>query len=67
MHGSTKGEEVWIHLTDLRTLMSDSNSTPHRSVFAYYNGKSLDPKEYIDEDNSKINQYNYKSMLKYTY
>lgn len=80
MHGSTKVQEVWIHLTDLRTLMirtgktygskwgsQIARSTPHRTVFAYYNGQSLDPKEYIDEENSKINQYNHKSMYKYTY
>ena len=80
MHGSTKGQEVWIHLTDLRTLMirtgktygskwssQIAKSTPHRTVFAYYNGQALDPKEYIDEENSKINQYNYKSRSKYIY
>ncbi|PSK90819.1 hypothetical protein [Taibaiella chishuiensis] len=78
MHGSTKGEEVWIHLSDLRTLTirtgrtygtkwasQVAHSTPNHTVFAMYNGISLDPEEYINEENSKINQYNYKTMHKY--
>lgn len=78
MHGSTKGLEVWTNLADLRTLMirtgksygtkwasQIAQSTPNHTVFAWYNGQKLDPKEYIDEENSKINQYNYRSMHRY--
>lgn len=78
MHGSTKGDEVWTHLADLRTLMirtgktygtnwasQIAQSTPNHTVFAWYNGQKLDPKEYIAEQNAKINQYNYKSSHKY--
>ena len=77
-HGSTKGTEVWIHLADLRTLMlrtgrtygtgwqeQIAKSTPNHTVFAFYNGVKLNYKEFMDSENSKYNQYNYKSQYYY--
>lgn len=77
-HDSTKSEDVWEHLADLRTLMIKTGkdhgyswqsqipqSTPNHTVFASYNGIKLDYKAYMAEENSKINQYNYKNQFKY--
>ncbi|AMQ01864.1 hypothetical protein AY601_5051 [Pedobacter cryoconitis] len=78
MHGDTKGSDVWNALADLRTLMIKTGrdygyswqsqipqSTPNHTVFAWYNGTKLDYKQYMAEENSKINQFNYKSQHKY--
>ncbi|MET4083088.1 hypothetical protein ABIB40_003057 [Pedobacter sp. UYP30] len=77
-HGSTKGEGVWTDLTDLKTLMLRTGkdygyswqeqiaaSTPNHTVFAWYNGIKLNYKEYMNDENAKYNQYNYKTQHYY--
>lgn len=80
MHGSTKGDRVWIHLADLRTLMIRTGktygqnwqeqiaaSTPNHTVFVEYNNYKLNAKEYMDGENAKFNQYNFKTNHYYKY
>lgn len=42
-----------------------AQSPPNHMVFAEYNNYKLNAKEYMDSENSKVNQYNYKTQYFY--